>query len=351
LVSGALEPGIPDTLSPSDEEFFENLTIGFDFIFNGNVYTSIGIASNGYVWFGDESPFRLSGIVYPFTNILKSDYPFEGVISALNADLEGRWSGENASIRTRVNGTAPNRSFTIEWRNFKLQGDAEGVGFCGEIRNRFDFQIKLLEQNSEIQISYNTSPYCFQGFEALFQIGLRGSSSADVHTRQVNPGNTAWLNSQLGFSPSTAVMRSSAPVTLPTANLSYIFKAGLSDSLVWLGINSNWFDPQNWSGNVIPGRCNPVYIPAGLNNYPVLNGMQPASCGNLTIAAGAAMECSSEFSAHLTIFGNLHNNGSITNFAASFISLAGNSAQNEISGFGIFTSADLFLTAGSNYAI
>ncbi|MFN5369904.1 MAG: T9SS type A sorting domain-containing protein [Bacteroidia bacterium] len=351
LVSGGLEPGISDTLSPSDEEFFENQSIGFNFTFNGNTYSSIGIASNGYVWFGNESPFRLSGIVYPYTNILQSDYPFDGVISALNADLEGRWSGENASIRTRTNGVAPNRTFTIEWRNFKIQGDAEAVGFCGELRNRFDFQIKLLEQNSEIQIAYNTSPYCFQGFEAFFQIGLRGNSSSDVHTRQVNPGNTAWLTSQLGFSPSTAVMRSSAPVTLPVANLSYTFKPGLADSLVWLGINSNWFDSQNWSGNTIPGRCNGVYIPAGLNNYPILSGAQAASCGNLTIAAGAALECSGEFSAHLTIFGSLRNDGALSNSAASFISLAGNSAQNEISGSGIFTAADLFLTAASTYSI
>lgn len=351
LVSGGLEPGISDTLSPSDEEFFENQSIGFNFTFNGNTYSSIGIASNGYVWFGNESPFRLSGIVYPYTNILQSDYPFDGVISALNADLEGRWSGENASIRTRTNGVAPNRTFTIEWRNFKIQGDAEAVGFCGELRNRFDFQIKLLEQNSELQISYNTSPYCFQGFEAFFQIGLRGSSSADVHTRQVNPGNSAWLSSQLGFSPSTAVMRSSAPVTLPTANLSYTFKAGLADSLVWLGINSNWFDPQNWSGNTTPGRCNAVFIPSGLNNYPILTGTQAASCGNLTIAHGAALECFSQFSAHLTVFGNLHNDGVLSNSAASFISLAGNSAQNVISGSGVFTSADLFLTAGSTFTI
>ena len=351
LVSGGLEPGISDTLSPSDEEFFENQSIGFNFIFNGNTYSSIGIASNGYVWFGNESPFRLSGIVYPYTNILQSDYPFDGVISALNADLEGRWSGENASIRTRITGSAPNRAFTIEWRNFKIQGDAEGVGYCGELRNRFDFQIKLLEQYSEIQISYNTSPYCFQGFEAFFQIGLRGNSSSDVHTRLVNPGNTAWLNSQLGFSPSTAVMRSSAPVTLPLANLSYTFKAGLADSLVWLGINSNWFDPQNWSGNTIPGRCNAVYIPAGLNNYPILSGSLAATCGNLTIASGAALECSNQFNAHLSIFGNLHNDGIFSNSAATFISLAGNSLENEISGSGIFTAVDFFITAGSAYTI
>ena len=351
LVSGALEPDISDTLSPSDEAFFEHQAIGFDFTFNGSNYSSIGIASNGYIWFGPESPFRLSGIVYPYTNILQSDFPFEGVISALNADLEGRWTGENASIRTRLSGTAPNRAFTIEWRNFKLQGDAEGVGFCGELRNRFDFQIKLLETNSEIQISYNTSPYCFQGFEGFFQIGLRGSSSADVHTRQVNPGTTAWLNSQLGFAPSTAVMRSSAPLTLPTANLTYTFSAGNADSLVWLGINTNWFDPQNWSGNTIPGRCNAVYIPPGLLNYPNLLGTTSATCGNMTIAAGAGLTCSAQFSAHLTIFGNLRNDGSLSNLANTFISLAGNQVQNEISGSGIFSFADLFITAASNYRI
>jgi hypothetical protein len=351
LVSGGLQPGVSDTLSPSDEEFFENQSIGFPFSFNGNTFYSIGIASNGYIWFGPESPFRISGIVYPYTNILQSDYPFDGVISALNADLEGRWSGENASIRTRLSGTAPNRVFTIEWRNFKIQGDAESVGFCGELRNRFDFQIKLLEFNSEIQISYNTSPYCFQGFEAFFQIGLRGNSSADVHTRQVNPGNSAWLNSQLGFSPSTAVMRSSAPVTLPTANLSYTFEAGNADSLIWLGINTNWFDPQNWSGNAIPGRCNPVFIPGGQSNYPELQGNLPAQCGNLTIAAGAALVCSEQFNAYLNIFGNLRNDGTISNFSNTFISLSGNAAENDISGTGIFSYADFYLTAASTYSI
>ncbi|MFN5318307.1 MAG: T9SS type A sorting domain-containing protein [Bacteroidia bacterium] len=348
LASGAFHAEFPDILSPTDEAFFENQPLGFSFSYNGQSYSSIGISSNGWIWLGGFNPVRVAGVQIPFTQVLQTEMPFEGIISALNQDLEGRWSGEEASIKTAMAGTAPNRTFTIEWRNFKINADPEGVGYCGELRNRLDFQIILKEQNSKIEFAYNMAGYCFQGFEAYFQIGLRGSDPKDVHTRQINAGAQAWMQSQLGLPPAQAVMRSSAPVTLPQANLRFIFTPAAPESLTWQGFNSNWFDPQNWSGGIVPNRCNTVTIPSGLSHYPILSGAQAASCAALEIESGASVLLESNYASFLSVFGTLRVNGQLINRSAAYITLAGTQNAN-LSGEGAFNEADLFITAGAEY--
>ncbi len=226
LAAGFDSPEDPFDISPTDEDFFPNQPIGFPFQFNGQTYTQLGVATNGWIWFGQTSPVRAAGLVVPFTNILSSDFPIEGIVSALNADLEGRWTSNDAGIRTRSSGTAPNRTFTIEWKNFKALDDAEGTGFCGDNRNRFDFQIILSENNNQIQFCYNTTAYCWQGYEQFFQIGLRGQDRSDSHTRSIGTGQSAWAQSSLGMNNATATMRSSSPVTFPAEGARFTFQPG-----------------------------------------------------------------------------------------------------------------------------
>ena len=350
LAAGADQPSMPDDISPTDEDFFPQQDIGFPFQFNGQTYTQLGVATNGWIWFGQNNPVRAAGLVFPFTQVLNTAFPIEGIVSALNADLEGRWTAGQAQIRLRKSGVAPFRSLSIEWSNFKSLDDAEGTGFCGENRNRFDFQIILEEDQSKIHFSYNTAPYCWQGYEQFFQIGLRGQSPADVHSRSVTPGSQAWANSTQGFSHSTAVIRSGSPVTLPAQNARYTFAPGTAQTLTWLGISNNWFDPQNWSAQQVPGRCNPVVIPSGLSYYPELQGNQPALCENLTIQQGAALTIHAAYGNHLSIFGNLVNQGVITNNANTYISLAGGTGK-LLGGEGYYIGADLFVTAQSEYRL
>ncbi len=350
LASGADQPSIPDDTSPTDEDFYPQLEMGFPFQFNGHTYSKLGVSTNGWIWFGENNPVRAAGLVFPFTQVLNTPFPIEGIVSALNADLEGRWTAGQAQIRLRKNGVAPFRSLTIEWSNFKSLDDAEGTGFCGENRNRFDFQIILEEDQSKIHFAYNTAPYCWQGYEQFFQIGLRGQTPADAHSRSVQPGSQAWANSTQGFSHSTAVIRSGSPITLPAQNARYTFAPGLAQTLTWLGVSNNWFDPQNWSGQQVPGRCNPVIIPAGLSYYPELQGNQPASCENLTLQPGAALTIHANYGSHLAVFGNLVNQGVITNNANTYISLAGGEGK-LLGGDGYFIGADLFVTAQSEYRL
>ncbi len=347
IASGADKPSVPDDISPTDEDFFPNQQIGFPFTFNGVTYQQLGIATNGWIWFGKKNPFKAAGLVIPFTNILATDHDLEGVVSALNADLEGRWNAEPATISTRLSGSAPNRTFTIEWKNFKALDDAEGTGYCGENRNRFDFQIILEESGGTISIAYNAA-YCWQGYQQLFQVGLRGIKPEDVHTRSIPAGQQAWENSQPGLNHSTAIIRSSSPVTTPPANARFIFRPYVPQPLIWIGINSNWFDQSNWSGGQIPGRCNDVRIPKGKNYYPQLTGNLPAECGSLVLEEGAALDLKANYKSFLSVYGDLTNEGVISNHTSSYITLAGGAANN-ISGKGYFLSTDLNISAGAQY--
>jgi PKD repeat protein len=350
LASGATNPSDPEAISATDEDFFPNQPIGFSFLYNGLSYTTIGVATNGWIWFGQTNPVKAAGVVLPFTNILNSDTQIEGIISALNGDLEGRWTAGLASIRTQISGQVPNRSFTIEWNNFKAMDDAEGTGYCGENRNRFDFQIILEEQGNRISFAYNTAPYCWQGYEQLFQIGLRGNNRADVHTRAVSAGSSAWATSTQGANNATAILKSSSPTTLPAQNARFSFSPGAPAAIIWQGHSNTWNDPNNWVPAQVPSRCNDVTIPGGQNHYPELTGNQPASCANLIIQEGAALSLASNYSSFFSCYGNLINEGVVTNNTSSYLTLAGG-IDKQLGGSGHFLGTDLYISAQSTYKL
>jgi hypothetical protein len=89
----------------------------------------------------------------------------------------------------------------------------------------------------------------------------------------------------------------------------------------WLGVNTNWFDNQNWCGGV-PTITTDVLIPGGLSNYPYLtSGI--GTVRDITINAGASVTLNP---ATLKISGNITNSGSFDATSGS-IELNGSSPQ------------------------
>jgi len=82
--------------------------------------------------------------------------------------------------------------------------------------------------------------------------------------------------------------------------------SGERDEVVWTGnISDNWDEPANWSNTVVPGQNTNVNIPpapAG-GNFPLIQSETMATCGNLTIAAGAELR----IRGFLTVHGELSN--------------------------------------------
>ena len=91
----------------------------------------------------------------------------------------------------------------------------------------------------------------------------------------------------------------------------------------WLGVNSNWNDPQNWCPNV-PSSTTDLTIPVvGNNIYPVI-GSSTASVKNLTIATGASVIVNG--SGVLEISGTIVNNGTL-NATSGTMRFNGTTAQ------------------------
>ncbi len=80
---------------------------------------------------------------------------------------------------------------------------------------------------------------------------------------------------------------------------------------LWLGtVSSNWFDPQNWCGN-IPGIASNVTIPSGTPFSPIINATG-AVCRNITIDNGTTVAMDATTAYTLSVSGDWINNGTFT---------------------------------------
>ena len=92
----------------NDDNTYGAVPIGFNFIYNGTTYTTIGVNSNGYVAFGGTAP----GNFYDgssIQNVANAAHPF-------SEDLMGNVAG--CEIEYLVTGAAGSRIFTLQWKNW-----------------------------------------------------------------------------------------------------------------------------------------------------------------------------------------------------------------------------------------
>lgn len=133
-------------------------------------------------------------------------------------------------------------------------------------------------------------------------------------------------------------------------SLVFLVLSTLLCSATWTGaLSVDWNTPGNWSTGVVPNSAQPVYIVAGVANWPEVS-TASASCANLNIASGCNLTISSTFSLHvygvLASYGNLFITGSgdllIDGYAnwlnSSTVSVTNTNAQ--IIAYGNFTIAN-----------
>jgi hypothetical protein len=169
------------TSGTTDYGTYTNIPLGFTFCFNGVNYTAISISNDGYIVMGTT--------IWGTTVPISSGSEFN-VISAMAADLQGL---AGASLRSKLAGTAPNRTFTVEWKNYK------------EYYNGGDmtFQIILYETTNVIEMYYVTNTALTTA--SSFQTGLKGSTTADFNNR-TKTNNAAWASASTAGGANTATM-------------------------------------------------------------------------------------------------------------------------------------------------
>ncbi|EKB59935.1 hypothetical protein HMPREF9700_01441 [Bergeyella zoohelcum CCUG 30536] len=195
-----------------DREVFTQ-QLPFTFSFNGNDYTSVNIYTDGFVSFG--APVNPRAASYHFRP-LSNNTPHEGLIAVITNDLEGlNVSGKEGQISVKESGTAPNRIYTIQWKNFTK------VQYSGYSSKHYDMNFQLnLHENGVIEKKYNISTFGTPD-DYYFGVGLRGATTNDFAIRKAedidNPNN--WTETTTGTNKYDEIYTD--PNTLPPSGLTF----------------------------------------------------------------------------------------------------------------------------------
>ncbi len=156
----------------TDNDYSRALTIGFPFQWRGRTYNNVVMNTNGFVVLG-SNPGSVPDLFFSGPQSNTGGALFSGavadtnIISVFNVDLENSDSG-TAEFRQQTTGTAPNRVFTLEWRNVK---DKAGLQL-----SRATFQLKLYETTNFIDFVYG--PFIASNDAPVFRssaVGLKGA--------------------------------------------------------------------------------------------------------------------------------------------------------------------------------
>ncbi|MCG9879378.1 MAG: fibronectin type III domain-containing protein [Bacteroidia bacterium] len=141
IVGGNILP-ISGTLN---DGYGAGIPIGFSFIYNSQSYTTVSVSTNGYLCLGNA----ITSAVNVANNL--STGTGAGAPRAIIAPLWDNLLFNNASdLRYTTIGSAPNRTFIMQWQNARWSSTAGAPGIS--------FQAKLHEGDSKIEFVYQTEP-------------------------------------------------------------------------------------------------------------------------------------------------------------------------------------------------
>ncbi len=189
----------------NDDQLFSNIAIGFSFNYDGTSYTTVGICSNGYIVMGLNTGSYCSTSYTPI-----SSTAYNNLISALGSDLQG--NPVTGELRYQTQGTAPNRTFTVQWTSYRKYIHAG---------DDFNFQIILYETSNVTEVKYGA--FTANAFSSTPQVGIKGASNADFSNRTTT---TDWSASTAGGS-NTATMTLSSAVK-PASGQTYTWALGVT---------------------------------------------------------------------------------------------------------------------------
>jgi hypothetical protein len=177
-ITGGTVMGTSTTATSFDSQLWPiaNGSIPFNFKFNGTDYTGCSVNSNGYITFGTTTSSSFT------STALSSTTAYSGAIAAWSGDLCGVFvTGLITGVtRWEVVGTAPNREFVIQFKNWRpaYSSSTTVIPFI-------NFQIRLAETTNEVKIVYGPNGYAIGAAAAsgTRQIGLRGAANTDFINR------------------------------------------------------------------------------------------------------------------------------------------------------------------------
>ncbi len=151
----------------------DGVNIGFDFIYNGEVYTQFGACSNGFLNIGD-------GTISTRSNDLSSSFYYPVIAALWDYQRVGYDTGE---VSYALEGTAPNRILKVQFSEMYWYKSQDPV-------NLVNYQIWLYETTNNIEFhygSFGTAP----GSTASASIGMNMRQDGVTQFVSITPGSPA----------------------------------------------------------------------------------------------------------------------------------------------------------------
>ena len=184
----------------NDNENFNAIPLGFNFTYNGVVYASVSIQTNGFLAMGP--------VVTNSTTPISSATGTNNVVAALGRDIKSTETGQLMSL---TSGAAPNRVFTAQWSHYRRIPTTAAT-------DDLIFQIQLQENGNKVVFVYGAFVSNNSTTAPSVQVGLRGDSNADFNNRTTT---TDWTATSIGTAANNSCTLSAT--VFPPAGLTYTF--------------------------------------------------------------------------------------------------------------------------------
>jgi len=305
------------------------LPLPIPFSYNGVPVTDVTIGTNGFL--------RLFGGA-----MFSTDWTNELANTARTPVVAGLWDDHHlvagtGTIVYTTTGTAPNRVFTVQWKDVTTSGTGSNTA-----TTKASFQIRLSEGTNGIQIIYGPSD--LGTFSA--SIGLNSAPGGTGNFLSVTPGSPATTSS------TTA---NNAIATAPASGTTYSFLPPAASTVTAIA-SGLWSNTATWSTGNLPNFASTVVISGGNR---VEFDVPSATVASLTVGNGTtndSLRFSAAVARTLVVNGNLTTlaNGVFTTVpttgtAARNIFVSGNYVNNGVSD--LSTNATLIVFNGTGQSV
>ena len=131
--------------APNDDDYTAPTSIGFNFSYNGVLFNQVQISDNGILKFCNTAAGDTLLNAVPVNNLRSTT---RNILAPLWDDLAV--TSSETDIKYKVTGSAPNRIFTVEWKNVYWN-------FASFDYNA-NFQVVLYENSNIIEFRYGSFP-------------------------------------------------------------------------------------------------------------------------------------------------------------------------------------------------
>lgn len=173
----------------------QQVALPFPLRVGDRTYDSLWIHEAGHVTGGMPGGGRMSNIIAPY----RTDFmavPLSGYIFLRSGSQPG-------TVRTIVRGSAPSRTFVIEWRRLhtNLYSQATGAYQTGDL----NVQLHIHERTGIIDFVYGPIDFLYNSDTMGITVGLRGNDNLDFQNVQSAGAIGNWSNLVSRTAPPTAV--------------------------------------------------------------------------------------------------------------------------------------------------